>query len=139
MMRKFRAVKGLQFAPEYIPKIRSNEVQDLIEASYSRTGEAERLGKKYGLTLDEQLSNANQKVFYDKQKNPSVVFRGSKNENDLMTDVFIVGGLEKYSTRFRESKNLIDDVKKKYNNKLSNKVVTPRSIVCWSRAKLVWL
>ena len=34
-----------------------------------------------------------------------------------MTDVLIAGGLEKYSTRFRESKNLIDDVKKKYNNK----------------------
>lgn len=117
MTTKFRAVKGLQFAPEYIPKIRSNEVQDLIEASYSRTGEAETLGKKYGLTLDKELSNANQKVFYDKQKNPSVVFRGSKNENDLMTDVFIVGGLEKYSTRFRESKDLMNDVKKKYNNK----------------------
>ena len=117
MTTKFRAVKGLQFAPEFIPKIRSNEVQDLIEASYSRTGDAEKLGKKYGLTLDKQLSNANQKVFYDKQKNPSVVFRGSKNENDLMTDVLIAGGLEKYSTRFRDSKNLINDVKKKYNNK----------------------
>ena len=41
MTTKFRAVKGLQFAPEYIPKIRSNEVLNLIEAGYSRTGEAE--------------------------------------------------------------------------------------------------
>jgi hypothetical protein len=113
----FRVAKGLQFAPEFIPKIRSDEVKDLIEASYSRTGEAEKLGKKYGLTLDKSLSTANQKVYYDKERNPSVVFRGSKNENDLMTDILIGGGLEKYSTRFRDSKNLIDDVRKKYNNK----------------------
>ena len=117
MTRMFRVGKGLQFAPEYIPKIRSDEVQDLIEASYSRTGDAEKLGKKYGLTLDKSLSNANQKVYYDKERNPSVVFRGSKNENDLMTDILIGGGLEKYSTRFTDSKNLIDDVRKKYNNK----------------------
>ena len=89
MTTKFSAVKGLQFAPEYIPKIRSNEVQDLIEASYSRTGEAETLGKKYGLTLDKQLSNANQKVFYDKQKNPSVVFRGSKKELERIFEEFV--------------------------------------------------
>jgi len=113
----FRVDKGLQFAPEFIPKIRSNEVKDLIEASYSRTGNAEKLGKKYGLTLDKSLSNANHKVYFDKEKNPSVIFRGSKNENDLMTDGLLAVGLEKYSTRFRDSKNLINDVKKKYNNK----------------------
>jgi len=117
MTTRFRAVKGLQFAPEFIPKIRSNEVKDLIEASYSRTGIAEKLGKKYGLTLDKQLSNANQKVYYDKERNPSVIFRGSKNENDLMTDVLLGVGLENYSTRFRDSKKLVEDVRKKYNNK----------------------
>ena len=117
MTTRFRAVKGLQFAPEFIPKIKSNEVQDLIEAGYSRTGDAEKIGKKYGLTLDKSLSSANQKVYYDREKNPSVVFRGSKNENDLMTDGLLAVGLEKYSTRFRDSKKLIDDVRKKYHNK----------------------
>jgi hypothetical protein len=113
----FRAAKGLQFAPKFIPKIRTDEVKDIILASYSRTGDAEKIGKKYGLTLDKSLSTANQKVYYDREKNPSVVFRGSKNENDLMTDILLGAGLEKYSTRFRDSKNLIDDVRKKYNNK----------------------
>ncbi len=117
MTRMFRVGKGLQFAPEFIPKIRSDEVQDLIEAGYSRTGDAEKLGKKYGLTLDKQLSNANHKVFLDNDKNPTVVYRGSKNENDAMTDGLLAIGLEKYSTRFRESKDLMKDVNKKYNNK----------------------
>ena len=47
MTTRFHAVKGLQFALEYIQKIRSNEVKDLIEVSYSRTGDAEKIGKKY--------------------------------------------------------------------------------------------
>jgi hypothetical protein len=117
MTTRFRAVKGLQFAPEFIPKIRSNEVKDLIEASYSRTGDAEIIGKKYGLTLDKQLSNINQKVYYDKERNPSVVFRRTKSRDDVMTDGLLAVGLENYSTRFRDSKKLIDDVRKKYHNK----------------------
>ena len=116
-MRWYMPNKSLQFAPEFIPKVTANKVQDLIEAGYSRTGEAETLGRKYNLTLDKQLSNANQKVYYDKERNPTVVYRGSKNENDAMTDGLLAIGLENYSTRFRESKNLIDDVRKKYNNK----------------------
>jgi hypothetical protein len=116
-MRWYQPNKSIQFDPKFIPKISSNEVKDLIEASYSRTGDAEKIGKKYGLTLDKQLSNANQKVYYDKEKNPSVIYRGSKNENDLMTDGLIAVGLEKYSTTFRDSKQLVEDVRKKYHNK----------------------
>lgn len=109
--------RSIQFDPRFIPKVSANEVKDLIEAGYSRTGDAEKIGKKYKLTLDKQLSNANHKVYYDKERNPTVVYRGSKNENDAMTDGLLAIGLEKYSTRFRESKNLINDVNKKYNNK----------------------
>ena len=110
--------RSIQFDPRFIPKVSANEVKDLIEAGYSRTGEAEYIGKRYGLTLDKSLSKANHKVFFDKERNPTVVYRGSKNENDAMTDGLIAVGLEKYSTRFRESKDLMKDVTKKYNNKL---------------------
>ena len=116
-MRWYLPNKSIQFAPEFIPKVSANEVKDLIEAGYSRTGDAEDIGKRYNLTLDKQLSNANHKIFIDKERNPTVVFRGSKNENDLMTDVLLGAGLEKYSTRFRDSKKLIEDVRKKYHNK----------------------
>lgn len=109
--------KSLQFAPEYIPKVTANQVKDLIDAGYSRSGEAENIGKRYGLKLDKQLSNANHKIFIDKDKNVSVVYRGSKNENDAMTDGLLAIGLEKYSTRFRESKDLMNNINKKYNNK----------------------
>jgi hypothetical protein len=109
--------KSLQFAPEFIPKVSANQVKDLIESGYSRSCDAEALAKPYGLKLDKSLSNANHKVFYDKERNPTVVFRGSKNENDAMTDGLLAIGLENYSTRFRESKQLVEKVNKKYNNK----------------------
>ena len=116
-MRWYQPNKSIQFAPEFIPKATANQVKDLIEAGYSRTGKAEDIGNLYGLKLDKQLSNINHKVFYDKERNPTVVFRGSKSKDDAMTDGLLAVGLEKYSTRFRDSKNLIDDVRKKYNNK----------------------
>lgn len=116
-MRWYQPNKSIQFDPKFIPKISSNEVKDLIEASYSRTGKAEDIGKQYGLKLDKSLSNINQKVYYDKDRNPSVVFRGTKSRDDVMTDVLLGTGLENYSTRFRDSKKLIEDVRKKYHNK----------------------
>jgi hypothetical protein len=97
--------------------VTANEVKDLIEASYSRSGQAEELGHKYGLKLDKQLSNANHKVFIDNERNPKIVFRGSKNENDLMTDGLLAVGLENYSTRFRDAKKVVDKINKKYYNK----------------------
>ena len=116
-MRWYQPNKSIQFAKEYIPKVTANEVKDLIESGYSRTGKAEDIGKQYGLTLDKSLSNINQKVYYDREKNPTVVFRGTKSKDDVMTDVLLGAGLEKYSTRFRDSKKLIEDVRKKYYNK----------------------
>jgi hypothetical protein len=117
IMRWYQPNKSIQFAPEFIPKVSANEVKDLIEAGYSRTGDAEKIGKKYKLTLDKQLSNINQKVYYDKERNPTVVFKGTKSKDDVITDVLLGAGLENYSTRFRDSKKLIEDVKKKYHNK----------------------
>jgi len=116
-MKWFKPNKSIQFATNFISKVSSAEVKDSIEASYSRTSKAESIGKKYGLRLDKQLSNANHKVFIDKERNPPVAFRGSKNENDLMTDGLLAVGLENYSTRFRDSKKLVEDVRKKYKNK----------------------
>ena len=66
MMNWYKPNKRLQFAPEFIPKVTSNQVKDLIESGYSRTGDAEDIGNLYGLKLDKSLSKANHKVFYDK-------------------------------------------------------------------------
>ena len=79
--------KNLQYDPKEIPKVSSNELKDLIQASYSRNTPAKEIAKKYGYTLDENLSNAEQKVFLDKDNKPKVVFAGSRKGEDVLTDI----------------------------------------------------
>jgi hypothetical protein len=109
--------KSLQYDPKYIPKVKSSELKDLIQASYSRNGPAKDIGKKYGYVLDEDLSNAEQKVFLDKQKNPKIVFTGSRKGADFITDVALGFGLAGLTPRFQNSSKLVDKVKQKYKNK----------------------
>jgi len=107
--------KSTQFAD--IPKMHSTEVKDLLQASYRRNGEAERIGKKYNLSLDHSLSNAEHKVFVDKNGNPDVVYTGSRKFGDWLTNGALAVGLGGFTSRFRESKQLMNQVKDKYKNK----------------------
>jgi len=110
-----RPVKTTQY--DHQKKLHSNEVKDLLSASYKRNGEAEALAKKYNLKLDHSLSNAEHKVFVDDDGNPDVVFTGSRKVGDWLTNAAIGVGLGRYTNRFRESKKLIQQVKDKYKNK----------------------
>lgn len=96
------------------PEVSTNKIRDLISASYQRNTGARNIGEKYGLTLDDSLSNAEQKVYTDKQGNPSIVYTGSRKVGDWMTNALLATGLEGYSTRFRGAKKVMEDVKKKY-------------------------
>ena len=99
------------------PQLHSTEVKDLLKASYQRNGEAEKIGKKYDLTLDHSLSNAEHKVFIDKKGNPDVVYTGSRKVGDWVTNGFLALGLGALTPRFRESKQLMEKVKEKYKGK----------------------
>jgi hypothetical protein len=96
---------------------RASEVKDLIQASYSRNTPAKEIGKKYGYVLDEDLSNAEQKVFLDKRNNPKIVFTGSRKGSDIFTDAALAVGLGGLTPRFQRSSALVDKVKQKYKGK----------------------
>lgn len=97
------------------PEVSTNRIRDLISASYQRNTGARDIGKKYGLTLDDSLSNAEQKVYVDKSGSPTVAFTGSRKISDwLVTNPMLALGLEKYSPRFRRSQKVMEDVRKKY-------------------------
>ena len=96
------------------PEVSTNRIRDLISASYQRNTGAKNIGQKYGLTLDDSLSNAERKVYADKQGNPSVVYAGSRKVGDWMTNALLATGLERFSTRFRDAKKVMEDVKTKY-------------------------
>ena len=98
------------------PSVSTNRIRDLIQASYQRNTGARDIGKKYGLTLDDSLSNAEQKVYVDKSGSPTVSYAGSRKISDwLVTNPMLALGLEKYSPRFRRSQKVMEDVRKKYN------------------------
>ena len=111
------STKNIQYDPKYIPKVKSSELKDLIQASYSRNNPARDIGKKYGYTLDDSLSNAEQKVFLDKDKNPKIVFTGSRKGADVLTDIALGAGLAGFTPRFQRSSALVDKVKEKYKNR----------------------
>jgi hypothetical protein len=97
------------------PEIRTNRIRDLLQGSYSRNTEARELGEKNKMRLDESLSNAEQKLFVDEKGNPTIAYAGSRKISDwLVTNPLLALGLEKYSTRFRDSKKLMDNVRNKY-------------------------
>ena len=111
------STKSLQYDPKYIPKVKSSELKDLIQASYSRNTPAREIGKKHGYTLDDSLSNAEQKVFIDKDNNPKIVFTGSRKGADVITDLAVLTGLAGFTPRFQRSSALVDKVKEKYKNR----------------------
>jgi hypothetical protein len=113
----FKPTRNLQYDPNYIPKVKSTELKDLIQASYSRNTPAREIGKKYGYVLDDDLSNAEQKVFLDKNKNPKIVFTGSRKGMDALTDLAVLGGVAGLTPRFQNSSKLVDKVKQKYKNR----------------------
>ena len=111
------STKSLQYEAKYIPKVKSSELKDLLQASYSRNTPAREIGKKYGYTLDDSLSNAEQKVFIDKDNNPKIVFTGSRKGADVITDLAILTGTAGLTPRFQRSSKLVDKVKDKYKNR----------------------
>lgn len=113
----FKPTRNLQYDPKVIPKVKSTELKDLLKASYQRNTPAKEIGKKYGYVLDEDLSNAEQKVYLDKDKNPKIVFTGTRKGSDLITDTALAFGFAGVTPRFRRSSQLVDNVKQKYKNR----------------------
>ena len=98
-----------------MPEIGTNKIKDLIAGSYQRNTGAREAGAKYGYRLDDSLSNAEQKVYVDKQGRPTIAYTGSRKISDwLVTNPLLALGLEKYSPRFKAAKQIAEKVKEKY-------------------------
>ena len=97
--------------------ITSNNVRNLIEASYKKNKEAKNIARNSGYKLDKSLSNREQKVFTDRQGNPYVAYTGTRKASDWLTDGALAVGLLGTTKRLKDSKQLIRDVREKYQNK----------------------
>lgn len=96
------------------------ELKKLIDASYRGNNGAERSTRHTGFKLDRNLSDREQKVFTDAAGKPYVVFAGSRKTSDwLLSNTALALGYEKLAPRFIKSRGVIDDVAKKYGQKIT--------------------
>ena len=92
-------------------------IKPILEASYQNQKEASQSLEKLGYSYDSQLSTNENKVFVDKEGNPHIAFRGSKRLTDfIIDDPLAVLGLEQYSRRFNDAKELTKKVQDKYGS-----------------------
>ena len=93
-------------------------LHDALQASYLPTGESGEYMKERGYLLDPELSNIEEKVFYNPSKSDLLItYRGSQNLlNDwLDTNLKISQGKFKESDRYKRSKEVYEKAKQKYN------------------------
>jgi hypothetical protein len=102
-------------------KLKSQEIEDLIKASYKNSQEASTIGKKYNLTLDSNLSSPEQKIFIDKKGKPILVARGSTSsslkgmaKDWLVSDALIAIGASKLDPRQARTQEVYNKVVEKY-------------------------
>jgi hypothetical protein len=90
-----------------------------LEASYKYKDQAKNYLVDDGYNMDDKLSSANTKVFYNPNRNDLLItYRGSKNLlNDwLDTDLNIPFGNLKNTKRYKESYDVYKQAKEKYKN-----------------------
>lgn len=98
------------------------DLKDLLSASYKSQREAEALLKPKGYTYDPSLSSMTDKVFVDSYGNPLVLHRGSKRviEDWFQSNLPLAVGLESKTPRFQKSKEVVQQVREKYNKPVTS-------------------
>ena len=97
--------------------INPNQLKGLIQAGYQRNGPARHIAKKQGYELIDKFSNAERKVFLDNKKNPYIVNVGTRKFGDWGTNTAVALGLGRFTNRFKDSKKLVENVRKEYGNR----------------------
>ena len=97
--------------------INPNQLKGLIQAGYQRNGPARDIAKKQGYELIDKFSNAERKVFLDNKKNPYIVNVGTRKFGDWGTNTAVALGLGRFTNRFKDSKKLVENVRKEYGNR----------------------
>ena len=90
-----------------------NDLGVLLKNSYKPQKDAKEEYKKLGYDYDHELSKMNSKVVV-KNGVPTIIHRGSKTLQDWLDDGLLAFGLEHYSKRFKDAKELTKKVEEKY-------------------------
>jgi hypothetical protein len=93
------------------------QLKKVLDSTYRSKDKSEDYFKRNGYDFDRNLSNINDRVYYNKNKKDLLItFRGTKNWiNDLPTDYAVLTGTLNKTERYKHSKNTYDNAKQKYH------------------------
>jgi hypothetical protein len=98
-----------------------------LKYSYKPLDQQEEFYKRQGFKLDRDLSNDNQQVLYNKEKNKLLYnIAGTHNLKDWGTDAYLLFGNIKNTNRYKEADERLKQAKQKYN--VNNATITGHSL-----------
>jgi len=101
----------------YIKKMSLN-FHDVLNNSYASRDKQKGAFKNQGYVFDSDLSNGNNSIYYNpKNKKILMSVKGTNpfSLQDLGTDAYLAFGHLKDTNRYKESKNILEKAKKRYN------------------------
>jgi len=101
----------------YIKKMSLN-FHDVLNNSYASRDKQKGAFKNQGYVFDSDLSNGNNSVYYNPKKKKILMSVKGTNPfslQDLGTDAYLAFGHLKDTNRYKESKNILEKAKKRYN------------------------
>jgi len=93
-------------------------LKNTLKSSYMDKSHSSDLLKNSGYQFDKDLSNIESRVYHNPNNNNLLItYRGTKNLlNDIPTDFAILTGGLKSTQRYKDSKQVYENAKKKYKN-----------------------
>ena len=99
----------------------------VLKVGYKSKEKQGQVLKRYGYDIDNQLSNADEQVYYNKDKKKLLYnVTGSHSGADIITDGFLALGHLKDTTRYKNADEGLKKAKAKYN--VQNATVTGHSL-----------
>jgi hypothetical protein len=92
------------------------KLYDVLKAGYDPKSKSAQKLQNRGFIKDEELSNHNQQVYYNKNNGKLLYnINGTHNLSDVGTDVYLAAGKLKNTNRYKEARSVLEKAKKKYN------------------------
>ena len=111
----------------YLSPYDNIKLYDALKYSYQPLNKQEEFYKRQGYKLDRDLSNDNQQVLYNKDKNKLLYnIAGTHNLKDWGTDAYLLFGNIKNTNRYKEADERLKKAKQKYN--INNATITGHSL-----------
>ena len=96
---------------------------DVLKNGYNKT----KKNEMNGYVLDKQLSNHNNQIYYNKDKNKLLHnINGTNSFGDVITDLYLAAGKLKDTSRYIESHQKLRDAKYKYG--VNDATITSHSL-----------